>query len=39
MMLTQAAIKALKPTERQYKVFDSGGLYLLVTPKGGQYWR
>ncbi len=39
MMLTQAAIKALKPTERQYKVSDGGGLYLLVTPKGGQYWR
>ena len=39
MMLTQATIKALKPTERQYKVSDSAGLYLLVTPKGGQYWR
>ncbi len=39
MMLTQAAIKAQRPTERQYKVSDSGGLYLLVTPKGGQYWR
>ena len=38
-MLTQAQIKALKPTERQYKVSDSGGLYLLVTPKGGLYWR
>ncbi len=38
-MLTQAAIKDLKPTERQYKVSDGGGLYLLVTPKGGQYWR
>ncbi len=39
MMLTQATIKALKPIERQYKVSDSAGLYLLVTPKGGQYWR
>ena len=38
-MLTQATIKALKPAERQYKVSDSGGLYMLVTPRGGQYWR
>ncbi|MFL2546148.1 MAG: tyrosine-type recombinase/integrase [Candidatus Rariloculaceae bacterium] len=38
-MLTQASIKALKPSERQYKASDSGGLYLLVTPKGARYWR
>jgi integrase len=39
LMLTQATIKALKTTERQYKVSDSGGLYMLVTPKEGRYWR
>jgi hypothetical protein len=28
-----------KPAERPYKVFDGGGLFLLVHPKGARYWR
>lgn len=31
--------RAAKPQERPYKLFDGGGLYLLVTPEGGRYWR
>ena len=38
-MLTDTAIKALKPTERQYKRGDSEGLFLLVMPNGSKLWR
>jgi len=27
------------PTEKSYKISDSGGLFLLVTPSGGKWWR
>lgn len=39
MPLTEIAIKALKPTQKEQKVFDGGGLYLLVTPNGTKTWR
>jgi hypothetical protein len=29
-MLTEAGIRARKPAEKPFKLFDSGGLYLLV---------
>lgn len=38
-MLTDTAIKALKPTERQFKRGDSEGLFILVMPKGSKLWR
>ncbi|MGH8471735.1 MAG: tyrosine-type recombinase/integrase [Gammaproteobacteria bacterium] len=38
-MLTDIAIKAGKPRERPYKLFDAGGLYLIVSPSGGRWWR
>jgi integrase len=38
-MLTDKAIKALKPTERQFKQGDSEGLFILVMPKGSKLWR
>jgi hypothetical protein len=36
-MLTEAEIRAAKPSEKAFKLFDSGGLYLLVNPtvRGG----
>ena len=37
--LTEARIRASKPKEKPYKVFDERGLFLLVTPAGGQLWR
>lgn len=37
--LTDPKLKQAKPKERQYKLADGGGLYLLVTPEGGRYWR
>ncbi len=38
-MLTDQKIKTLKPKEKQYKVSDEKGLYLLVKPNAGKYWR
>lgn len=39
MALTDIAIKSAKPRERDYKLADGGGLYLLVTASGGKLWR
>lgn len=32
MSLTDTAIRAAKPAEKQQKLFDAKGLYLLITP-------
>lgn len=39
MALTDTAIRNAKPRDRDYKLADSGGLYLLVTPAGGKLWK
>lgn len=39
MALTDTAARNAKPREKEYKLADSGGLYLLVTPAGGKLWR
>jgi integrase len=39
MALTDTAIRAAKPKERLYKLADSGGLYLAVSPSGARLWR
>lgn len=38
-MLTDAQIKRLPAVEKTAKLFDGGGLYLEVDPRGGRYWR
>lgn len=38
-MLTDTAIKAARPKEKPYKLSDTEGLHLLVTPQGGKLWR
>jgi hypothetical protein len=38
-MLTEAEVQAIKPLRYPRKIFDGGGLYLLVTPKRGRCWR
>lgn len=38
-MLTDNAIRSAKPREKPYKLFDERGLFLLVTPSGGRWWR
>lgn len=37
--LTDLQVKNAKPKEKDYKLTDGGGLYLLVTPSGGKLWR
>jgi hypothetical protein len=39
MRLTDTAIHRAKPRSKPYKMFDSEGLFLLVTPKGSKWWR
>lgn len=39
MPLTEALIDQLKHREKPYKLNDSRGLCLLVTPNGGLWWR
>ncbi len=39
MPLTDIAIRKAKPTDKPYKLADADGLYLLVSPNGGKYWR
>jgi len=39
MALTALAIKSAKSRAKPYKLADSDGLYLLVTPSGGRCWR
>lgn len=37
--LTNTQIKSVKPKEKDYKLFDGGGLFLLVAKTGGKRWR
>lgn len=37
--LNDAKVKAAKPRERDYKLGDTGQLYLLVTKAGGKIWK
>ena len=39
MPLTDISIKAAKPAAKPVKLFDAGGLFLIVTPAGGKWWR
>ena len=39
MPLTEVTIKNAKADAKPLKLFDSGGLFLLVTPAGGKWWR
>ncbi|HEM8339337.1 TPA: tyrosine-type recombinase/integrase [Providencia rettgeri] len=39
MKLTVKQIDSSKPKEKDYKLSDGGGMYLLVKTNGGKYWR
>lgn len=36
--LTDTKVRTIKPTDKPIKLFDGGGLFLLVTPTGGNLW-
>lgn len=39
MALSDTALRNAKPTEKAYKLYDEKGLYLIVNPNGGKWWR
>jgi integrase len=39
MPLTDTAIRKAKPEAKQRKLYDERGLFLLISPKGGKWWR
>lgn len=39
MALTELEIRSAKANEKPIKLFDGSGLYLLVQPSGGRWWR
>lgn len=39
MALSDTTVRAAKPRDSQYKLFDEGGLFLIVKPAGGKLWR
>lgn len=39
MALTDLAIRAAKPADKHYRIYDSLGLYLEVASGGGKWWR
>jgi integrase len=36
--LSEVKVRTTKPLKNPYKLFDGGGLFLLVTPSGGKLW-
>lgn len=39
MSLSDTAIRNAKPRDKRYKIYDSGGLFMIITPSGGKWWR
>jgi integrase len=39
MPLNDISIRHAKPGKKQQKLYDSGGLFLLIAPNGGKWWR
>ena len=39
MPLTNTKIQNAKPKDKPYKLYDSGGLLIIIQPSGGKWWR
>lgn len=39
MALSDATIRAAKARDTQFKIYDEGGLFMIVAPSGGKLWR
>jgi integrase len=39
VMLTDTKIRNAKPVEKRYRIADSDGLYIEISPSGKKYWR
>lgn len=38
-LLTDVAVRNSKPTDKDQRLNDGGGLYLLIKPTGAKWWR
>ena len=39
MGLSDTKIRNAKPDRKQYKIYDRDGLFIIVVPSGGKWWR
>ncbi len=39
MALSDTALRNAKPHSTNYKLYDDGGLLVVITPAGGKLWR
>ncbi len=39
MPLTDTKIRTAKPKDKEYKLYDTKGLCIIITPSGGKWWR
>src|SRR5260221_3632519 len=39
MPLTDTTIRKAKPGDKPLKLFDARGLFVLISPRGGKWWR
>lgn len=39
MSLSDTAIRNAKPSNKAFKMYDEQGLFILITPSGGKWWR
>ena len=37
--LTENTIQSARAREKRYKLYDESGLFLLIVPSGGKWWR
>lgn len=37
--LTDTKIRNAEPREKKYKIYDSRGLFMIIAPSGGKWWR
>ena len=37
--MSDTRLRQAKPAEKPYKLYDSGGLYAIINPNGGKWWR
>lgn len=38
-MLTEGSVRGAEPRQKAYKLFDTGGLFVIVNPDGSRWWR
>jgi len=36
--LSEIRVRTAKPKDKEYKIFDGGGLFVMITPSGGKLW-